>query len=694
MPIQRIPLSQPIETRDGLLNTDSKCVNGYFETRDVKREFIKRPGLIQQTVTPALPSAQAQGITYFKNNLYAVVNNVLYKIVPSTGVSSVVGTLTGDILQVYFAQTLNSNYLFLHNQTNGYLVDGTTGAFTQIKNDNVASVTILTGGLGYTNPTVTFSAPSGGGTTATGTVTTSGSSVTAIAVNNAGTGYTSTPTVVIGTVWSTGLTVTAGQQVYYGNNLYTYTVGGTTGSTAPTFTSGTATDGTATIAFSGLVAKAICTISNGGINAVTMTAVGSGYNAAPIISFSGGGGTGATADATWQAGVIESVTITNGGSGYTSSDNIVVTFTDVTGSGATATALLNAFPTGPFTPGVVFLDSYIFISTVAGRIYNCDLGNPNNWNALAYISSEAEPDNSTGIVKHLNYILDFGQWSTEFFYDAAGPYPASPLASAPSYRVEIGCANGNSIVTFEQIIIFIGVSKTTGTGIYGIDGTAPSKISTVYIDRILGNSNLQYVTAYAFRFNGHPFYVLTLHDLNVTIVYDVSEKMWHQWTMWAVGNATSGVPGIYAEQYFRPSYYAGDEAGYYVLDDDNGTLYTLSDLAYTDAGAPIYYRAVTDIVDNGTTKRKFYNRVEIVGDKNPATMNIRYSNDDYKTWSPYRTVNLNAGRPQIYQTGAARRRAWEFLCTDNQPLRLDAAEIDFDIGELENEGVPPTQYRK
>ena len=694
MPIQRIPLSQPIETRNGTLTQDSKCVNGYFESRDQKREFIKRPGLVQQTVTPTLPSAKGQGITYFKGNLYAVINNVLYKIVPSTGVSTTVGTLSGPVLQVYFAQTLNSNYLFLHNQTNGYLVDGSTGAFSQIKNDNVASVDIITGGIGYTSPTVTFSAPAAGGTTATGTVTTTGSGVTAINISNPGAGFTSSPVVVIGTVWSTGLTVNAGQQVYYGNNLYTYTVGGVTGSTAPVFTSGTATDGTATIAYSGAVAKAIATISNGGINAVTMTTTGSGYNAPPLISFTGGAGTGATADATWQAGIIESVTITDGGSGYTSSDNIVVTFTDVNGTGASGTALLNSFPTGPLTPGAVFLDSYLFVGTVSGRLYNSDLGNPKVWNALGYISSEAEPDNSTGIVKHLNYILDFGQWSTEFFYDAGNAFPGSPLSSAPSYRVEIGCANGNSIVAFEQTVLFIGISKTTGTGVYGVDGTAPVKLSTVYIDRILGNSNLQDVTAYTFRFNGHPFYVLTLHDLNVTIVYDVSEKMWYQWTMWAIGNATSGVPGIYAEQYFRPSYYAGDESGYYVLDDDNGTLYTLSGTQYTDAGAPIYYRAVTDIIDNGTTKRKFYNRVEIIGDKAPATMNIRSSNDDYKTWSAYRTVNLNASRPQIYQTGQARRRAWEFLCTENQPLRLDAAEIDFEIGELEDSGVSPTQYRK
>ena len=119
----------------------------------------------------------------------------------------------------------------------------------------------------------------------------------------------------------------------------------------------------------------------------------------------------------------------------------------------------------------------------------------------------------------------------------------------------------------------------------------------------------------------------------------------------------------------------------------------MSDHVYNDSGAPIYYRTVTDIIDGGTTKRKFFNRLEIVGDKVPAVMNIRHSNDDYKNWSPYRSVNLDKQRPQVYQSGAARRRAWEFLCTDNQPLRLLAAEVDFDIGELEQSEPSQLQYR-
>ena len=567
MPTERTPLTQPIETRDGTLTKDSKSVNGYFESRDNKREFIKRPGLATVTLDNPLPSSDGQGIYYYNGYIYSVVNNTVYKTNPSTNATTTVGTITGTVKQCYFTPSFLGTYLFFHNQTNGYLINGSTGAFSQITNDKVAVVTILTGGTGYTDATasVTFSAPPSGGTTATGTVQTTGGVVTNITITNPGSGYVTAPT-------------------------------------------------------------------------VTITDSGSGVN-------------------------------------------------------ATASSLLSYFPTTGLVAGVAFLDAYVFVGTPDGRVYSCNVGDPTIWNPLDYITAESESDQSVAICKHLNYVMNFGQWSLEFFYDNANPID-SPLAAATSYKVEIGCANGDSVVPFEQTVAWIGTSLSNGKGIFLLDGTAPTRISTAYIDRILGNSDMSKVTAYSFKMNGHMFYVCSLHDLNITLVYDFNEKMWNQWTMYAVGTATSGVTGIYAEQYFRPSYFTKVNNDYYLLDDDNGTMYTMSDLYYTDAGAPIYYRAVSDIVDNGTTKRKFYQRLEIVGDKVGAIMKVRHTGNDYKTWSNYRSVDLSKPRAQIYLGGADRRRAWEFLCTDAVPLRLDSAEIDFKIGEIENEAMQPTQYKK
>jgi len=687
MPIQRIPLSQPIETRDGTLTKDSKCVNGYFETRDQKREFIKRPGLQSVALSPQISAGDGQLLYNYNNKLYAVVNNALYEIDPSTYATTTVGSFNGAVQNCYATHTLNDQYMFIHNGTYGYTLSS-SGAYSQVTNDSVSSVSIVTGGSGYINPVVTFSSPTSG-ITATGTVQFTGSTLKSITLTNPGSGYTTTPTVKIGNEWTATTAYTLNQQVYYGANLYTVSAAGTTGSTAPTFTSGSATDGTATLTYIGKAAKAEATIEAGIITKLVLTEVGSGYNSAPSVSFSGGGGSGAAAYTNWSSGIVTGVTITSAGSGYTSAP--VVSISDSSGgngAGASAYCVLNSFPVGPLAPGVVFLDSTVYVATKAGRIYNSQLTDPTKWGALDYITAESEPDKIVGIAKHLNYVLAFGQWSIDFFYDAGNP-SGSPLAVSQSYKNELGCASGDSIVQFEQTVAWVGQSKATGPAVFMMEGVSPVKVSTPYIERILGNSDFSDVKAYAFKYNGHMFYVLTLHDLNKTIVYDVNEKVWYQWTMWSLG-----YDGIYGEQYFRPSYYAGVNNQYYLLDDDTGVLYTMSDTYYTDDGAPIYYRCVTDIVDSGTTKRKFYNRVEIIGDKIPATMKIRHTGDDYQTWSSYRSVDLSKSRAQIYQTGQDRRRAWEFLCTENKPLRLDSAEVDFNIGEMEQDAVAPPTYRR
>ena len=60
-----------------------------------------------------------------------------------------------------------------------------------------------------------------------------------------------------------------------------------------------------------------------GISSIGITNSGTGYTSAPTISFSGGGGSGATAVATIMFGALRSITITNPGTGYTSAPTVV-----------------------------------------------------------------------------------------------------------------------------------------------------------------------------------------------------------------------------------------------------------------------------------------------------------------------------------------------------------------------------------
>ena len=92
--------------------------------------------------------------------------------------------------------------------------------------------------------------------------------------------------------------------------------------------------------------KAADPVNGTGVSSISILDGGVGYSA-PVVSITGGGGAGATADATPVNGVITSITVTDPGAGYTSAPTVTITDTAPgVGSGATAMAKL--------TPGTAY----------------------------------------------------------------------------------------------------------------------------------------------------------------------------------------------------------------------------------------------------------------------------------------------------------------------------------------------------
>jgi hypothetical protein len=113
-------------------------------------------------------------------------------------------------------------------------------------------------------------------------------------VIEAGIGYTVPPQITVGQAWQSNTAVTAGEQIFYQNYLYTVVDSGTTGAFGPTFTSGTQSDGTAVLAFAGNRAKAVARVNTAGnLVEVIVVTPGSGYIITPTMTVSGGNGTGA-----------------------------------------------------------------------------------------------------------------------------------------------------------------------------------------------------------------------------------------------------------------------------------------------------------------------------------------------------------------------------------------------------------------
>lgn len=193
---------------------------------------------------------------------------------------------------------------------------------------------------------------------------------------------------------------------------------------------------------------------------------------------------------------------------------------------------------GPYVPGIGYLDGYFFLMDAAGKINNSANEDPSSWGALDYIYAASEPGSGKFIGSSLNYVVALKEYSTEFFYDAANA-TGSVLSAVPGGVTRVGCASGYSVGLVQEYIAWISQSKDGRRGVHLLRGLDIRKVSTPEIDRILAADSLGTVNAYGTTISGHNLYILTLVDSAVTLVYDLEEGVWSQWTSLTAGSPVS-----------------------------------------------------------------------------------------------------------------------------------------------------------
>ena len=324
----------------------------------------------------------------------------------------------------------------------------------------------------------------------------------------------------------------------------------------------------------------------------------------------------------------------------------------------------NQTPSLPVVPGTVYTNNTVFVMTKTGRIYSSAIEDPTTWGALDYVSMTSEPELAVCLAKSVNYVVAFGTNYTEFFY-YAGNSTGSPLAVNLSAKVEIGCANAESVVSLPSSLVFVGTSKESGKGVYIMSGLVPQKVSTKAIENFLNLDSMTSVKAFCTTIAGHTFYVLSLSNSNITLAYDFVTKIWSQWS-----NLTAGVETSYEVGNFVSANGEG-----YLQSMSSGYIAKITPNSYTDEGTNIPFRIVTPIVEGTTNNLKFFNSLEIICDRVVGSLNVRHSDDDYTTWSSYRQVDTNASRPVLRQLGSARRRAFEIYDEENKAVRILASDV-------------------
>lgn len=326
-----------------------------------------------------------------------------------------------------------------------------------------------------------------------------------------------------------------------------------------------------------------------------------------------------------------------------------------------------------FVKGWAYLSGSLYVFTSAAVIWGSAINAvtaADSWNPLDFVSANIEPDAGVALSKQLVYVVAFGEWSTEVFFYAGNP-TGSALQSQPGAKMGYGCANADSVQKIDDKILWLAITKAGAPQIAAMEGLNSGIISTKALDRILKVMNISLVYSWQVKLNGHSFYVITFPLSNQTWAYDITEDLWSQWTDPSGNYLPYTASAVNADNEVILQHY------------QNGKLYKMDNDLYTDNGSAITVDIFTPNFDAGSARSKQLSCLTFIADQQPgSTLMVQCSDDDYQTWSNYRKVYLSRKRPSLNNCGSFVKRAYHMRHTSNTALRIQAIEMQYDVGTL------------
>ena len=323
--------------------------------------------------------------------------------------------------------------------------------------------------------------------------------------------------------------------------------------------------------------------------------------------------------------------------------------------------------------GIAYLNGATYVMQVGAQIWGSVVNavtGAADWTALNFLAAQIEPDNGVALSKQLVYVISFNTWSTEVFFDAGNPV-GSPLGPVQGSKISYGCMSADSVQSIDDTLFWMSNGKGASPQFSMLSQLNHEIISTKAVDRLLRASDLTNIYSFQLKIDGHSFYIVTIKNSNVTIVYDVVEGEWHQWTD-ADGNYFPFVAATY------------DSLNRHILQHEtDGKLYYMDSTVYNDAGRKITTDIFTPNFDASTRRRKHLNIMEFIADQQVGSyLDVRATDNDFISWTNFRRVKLDVRKPILVNCGTFTKRAYHFRHTANTPMRMQAVEVQYDIGTL------------
>ena len=328
------------------------------------------------------------------------------------------------------------------------------------------------------------------------------------------------------------------------------------------------------------------------------------------------------------------------------------------------------------TPAHAHMDGFMFVMTEAGRIYNSDVNSLSAWTATSFLSANSFGDKGVGLARYRDMIVGFGDGSAEFFRNT-GNASGSVLSRLENATLRVGAirntqSRGTAIRSLMDTVYWIGINSDTGSrGIYRLNGMEEEKISNSAIDKLVANGVIRSIVG-SFSLLGMSHVAFSSGSTSVWC-YCVESKFW--WVLTPAGSLTiAAMLGTVDSSSYSKSFLSTvSNAKLYVF-NPNSPVWQDNSVAYT-------MTVQTDNIDAESDRMKFWKRLRIVCDRESSgSIGVSWSDDDFQNYTTAVNVDITNGQSWLTRLGASRRRSFKFTHSANTSCRIEAVEIDYEMG--------------
>lgn len=335
----------------------------------------------------------------------------------------------------------------------------------------------------------------------------------------------------------------------------------------------------------------------------------------------------------------------------------------------------------PGAATVTWQDGYFIVNRPdTQRFYVSALNNGTSWDALDFASAESNPDDIVAVATDNSNLILFSSISTEFWQNTGGTdFPFSRVSGGAN---EWGCAAVNSIVKYDNSLAFLAKNRMGEVIVARMAGYTPQRISTPEVEYVINNYDaVSDCTALSYMLGGHPMLQLNFPSAGETWLYDGLSGAWSKLESY---NQTRDIAEIGINYLDR----------IIVSDFENGNLYRLNPLTYTENGQPLTFEIISrhlSFDDKRFTVDKLQLDMETgVGlstgqGSNPQIM-LQVSTDGGHTWGPEQWTSFGAvgdyKARAVWRrvSGIARDVVFKFRITDPVKRVIFGASMDIRVG--------------